>query len=107
MKPKGFTGKIIDVAYENKDYVTVVEAYLYCMEMGGGYDNLTAEQLVKVYESQDFETLIDHGVYKHLASLVEKRGLQTHSRIRLNQAVYNYKIKGYLTVADLISEVGK
>lgn len=62
IQPAAFTGTLIDQAFENKDFATVVEAYLYCME----YKHLAAEHLVKVYESQDFESHIDHRLYKHL-----------------------------------------
>eukprot|EP00347_Sterkiella_histriomuscorum_P011076 403373843 len=103
VKPDNFIVTVIDQAFENKDYPTVIEAYLYCYN----YNVLTTDHLIKVYESQDFETLIDHGLYKHLYNQVEKKGLQNNVRIKLNQAIYNLKIKGYLTTADIINTISQ
>lgn len=47
IKPTAFFTTMIDKAYENKDYTTVVDVYLYAFN----YDALSAEHLVKVYES--------------------------------------------------------
>lgn len=47
VKPEQFYSTIIDLAYENKDYTTVIEAYLFCMN----YDSLTKDHIIKVYES--------------------------------------------------------
>ncbi|CDW83639.1 UNKNOWN [Stylonychia lemnae] len=101
VRPTNFSSKVIEMAFENKDIITVVDAYLLTLD----YSTLSEDHLIKVYESQDFESHIDHGLYKHLNAQVEKRQIK-NAQIKLNQALYNLKIKGYLTSADIIMEVG-
>ena len=101
IQPAGFTGGVIDQAFENKDFATVVEAYLHCMD----YKNLGAEHIAKVYESQDFESHIDHRLYKHLEELAKKLSLANNSRLKLNQAVYALLGKKYKETAELMRAV--
>jgi len=59
IRPKNFSTKLIEMAHENKDINTVVDVYLHTLD----YSTLNEEHLIMVYESQDFENLIDHGLY--------------------------------------------
>ena len=44
---------------------------------------------------------------EHVRTQAEKKGLSKSPHLRLLQASYYFVSKGYLSVADLINEVGK
>lgn len=96
--PEAFYGTVIDQAFENKEYPVVIDAYLQCMN----YKALALEHFIKVYESQNFDMMIDHGLYKHLESKCIQYGFNHNSRIKLNQTVYALKNKNYSEAADLL-----
>ena len=62
LKPKEFYSTIIDKAFENGDKATVVDAFVETLD----YDQLTREHIIKVYESLDHETAIDHATIGQL-----------------------------------------
>ncbi len=68
-KPKGFFGTIIDKAFDNKDSETVIQAYLFTLD----YSELNLYHLIKVYESQNYDELIDHKLIKHLNEQISLR----------------------------------
>ena len=99
----GFHSFILDKAFENADKKTVIEAYVDALN----YDEFNGSHLIKVLESQEFENQIDHFLNEHIRKQAEKKGFSSNPHLRLLQASYFYVSKGYLSVADLIVEVGK
>lgn len=77
--PKNFQSMIIDKAFENKDKKTVIAAYLEVLN----YENIDKEQLIKVFESLEYEDAIDHGLIHQISQLIEKRGWTSDSNVRL------------------------
>ena len=102
-KPQGFFGMIIDKAHENKDLETVVQAYLFTMN----YAELTLDHLIKVFESQRYDELIDHRLIKHLNEQIELRKPQNNPIINMYHAAYLMRSKGYLSAVDLIHDIAK
>lgn len=99
----GFHAFILEKAFESADKKTVIEAYVDALN----YDEFGLSHLIQVLESQEFENQIDHYLNEHIRTQAEKKGLSTSPHLRLLQASYYFVSKGYLSVADLINEVGK
>lgn len=80
LKPANFYPTIIDKAFENGDKKTVVDAYLQAFN----YDEFSEDHLIKVFESQTYEDAIDHGLIKHINSLIERKGFGNSANLKLN-----------------------
>jgi len=53
----------------------------------------------------NYEVAIDHALVEHLGRTAKAIGVDQDATIKMHQAVYFYKVKGYLSAADLIKEV--
>jgi len=102
-KPTGFHPSIIEKAFENKDASTVIDAYLDILDYANA--GLTEQHLQMVFESLDYDTAIDHGLVAHLWATTGSLSLQSDPTIRLHQALYFYKTKGYLSAVDLLKDI--
>ena len=101
--PKGFHANLLLEAHKAGDAKTVLKVYLDILD----YQNagLNAEHVLAVFESLNYGAYIDHGLVEHLGSIGSKLGLLSqNSNIKLHQAVYYVKVKGYLSAVDLIRE---
>jgi len=66
---------------------------------------LTADHILAVFEALNYDSCIDHGLVEHLGATGSKLGLLGQNiNIKLHQAVYYIKIKGYLSAVDLLKE---
>jgi hypothetical protein len=85
------------------DAKTVKSVYLDILDYANA--GLKAEHIVAVFEALNYELCIDHGLVEHLGATGTKLGLMGQNiNIKLHQAVYYIKIKGYLTAVDLLKE---
>jgi len=100
-KPRGFYGRLIDIAHENKDPDTVIDAYLYSLE----YNEFTVSHLLKVLENQRYDLFIDHALIQHVFKEIEARNAKNDPMFKLHQALYYMKTKGYLSAVDLINDM--
>jgi hypothetical protein len=71
--PKGFHSTIILQAHKAGDLKTVRNVYLDILD----YQNaaLTAEHILAVFETLNYESYIDHGLVEHLGATGSKLGL--------------------------------
>lgn len=102
-KQEGFHTGLIDLAFENKDPKTVVNAYLDILNYQTA--GLKAAHLLKVYESLNYESAIDHVLVEHLGRTATKLGFIHDPNLKLHQALYFYKVKGYLSAVDILKEI--
>lgn len=101
--PKDFYANVLMEAHKAGDAKTVRNIYLDILD----YQNsaLTADHILAVFESLSYETCIDHALVEHLVQTGTKLGVMGDNiNIKLHQAVYYVKVKGYLTAVDLIKE---
>lgn len=103
-KPQGFHTKIIDHAYSNNDLKTVGHAYLDILDYESA--GLTSAHILKVFESFEYDSRVDHALFEQLVAAGSKLGLLAEANVKLHQAAFYMKTKGYLTAADLINEAG-
>ena len=69
---------------------------------------LTSDHIWKVLESQDYDNVIDHFVVNHLIKLAEtKPGCGLNGNIKMQQAAYFWKSKGYLSAVDIMKELAQ
>lgn len=101
-KPQGFHAKIIDHAYANNDLKTVGHAYLDILDYAAA--GLTSAHLLKVFESFEYASRVDHAMFEQVVAVGAKLDLLAQPTIKLHQAAYYVQIKGYLTAVDLINE---
>lgn len=59
------------------------------------------ETFVKVLESMEFESYIDHVMFGHIKEQTDRHGFD----IRLYSAVYYYNVNGGLASSDLIKAI--
>ena len=104
IKPQGFHIKSIVLASANKDAKTVIHAYLDILNYQTA--GMMAEHLSMVFESLNYESAIDHGLVEHLGKTAGNLGFAQDSTIKLHQALYFFKSKGYLSAVDILKEVG-
>jgi hypothetical protein len=103
LKPQGFNATSIELAFANKDAKTVLLAYLDILDYQVA--GLKEEHLALVFESLNYESAIDHALVEHLGSVAGKLGFAQDATLKLHQALYFYKAKGYLSAADILKEV--
>ncbi len=58
-----------------------------------------------VYDSFDYDLAIDHALVVHLSQTAKKLGISADPSLKAHEALYYYKVKGYLTAVDLLREV--
>jgi hypothetical protein len=102
-KPNGFYATSIELAFKNKDAKTVIHAYLDILDYQSA--GLTAEHLSMVFESLNYESAIDHALVEHLGKIATVLKSAHDATLKLHQALYFYKSKGYLTAVDILKEV--
>lgn len=66
---------------------------------------LTAAHLLKVYNSLNYEIAIDHALVAHLGQTTLTLGFGSDASLKAHQAAYFFKIKGYLSAADILKEI--
>ena len=66
---------------------------------------MTASHLLKVYNSLNYEVAIDHLLVAHLGQTAISLGFGSDSSLKAHQAAYFFKIKGYLSAADILKEI--
>lgn len=71
--PKGFHQRIIDLAHENSDPTTVIDAYLDCLD----YRWLDDSAFVKAMEAVSYDEAIDHVLVGHLKENFDRLGLDS------------------------------
>ena len=101
--PPSFHATIIEQASANNDKKTAKFAYIDILD----YQNagLTSDHLSIVFESFDYDVAIDHGLANHLGQTAVKLGVSNSSGLKMHQALYYYRIKGYLTAVDILKEI--
>ena len=103
VKPQCFHITSIDIASANKDAKTVIHAYLDILNYQTA--GLKAEHLAMVFESLNYESAIDHGLVEHLGKTAGTLGFAQDATLKLHQALYFFKSKGYLSAVDILREV--
>lgn len=59
-----------------------------------------------VFEALDYEAAIDHALVDHLGRTASKLGLSNDNTLRLHQALYFFRVKGYFSAVDILKEIG-
>ena len=57
------------------------------------------------FESLNYEKAIDHALVEHLGKTANALKFAHDPTLKLHQALYFYKAKGYLTAVDILKEV--
>ena len=91
--------KIIEMASENEDKETVIDAYLDCID----YSALDDSVFSRVAEAMSYEECTDHVLFGHLKDQMDERKLDS----RIYAAVYYINVNGGLTAADLLNALAK
>jgi hypothetical protein len=103
VKPAGFHAKAIELGSENNDSKTVINAYLDILDYKSA--GLTPSHLLKVFNSINYEKAIDHALVDHLGKTAKTLGFGQDASLKAHQAAYFFKIKGYLSAADVLKEI--
>lgn len=103
--PAGFHAALIEGAHAQGDGKTVIKVYLDILDYERA--GLRAEHILAVFKSLNYESYVDHSLVQQLGATGSKLGLLAkNANIKLHQALYYYKVKGYLSAVDLIKEAG-
>ena len=101
--PSGFHATLIEKAAANNDKKTAKFAYIDILD----YQNagLTSDHLSIVFDTFDYDLAIDHVLASHIGSTAVKLGVSNNSALKMHQALYYYRVKGYLSAVDILKEI--
>lgn len=81
----------------------MIQAYLDILDYQSA--GLTATLLLKVFNSLNYDVAIDHALVDHLGKTAKSLGFSANASVKAHQAAYFFKIKGYLSAADVLREI--
>lgn len=80
VKPQGFHTQAIELASQNNDPKTVIQAYLDILDYSSA--GLTAAHLLKVFNSLNYEVAIDHALVDHLGKTAKSLGFSADASLK-------------------------